>query len=810
MPRLTPEQIGETPPETPTLLPRLTPPSDDASRPVAPTEADDTALRVARDLILAGVPVFRAKPDLFNGVWNPLGGTGATGYWLPMRWENTVADLAVLDQWRPGDALCALMGHTFDALDVDPRHDGHKTAAEWKAAGDWPDVYGQQQTPSGGTHDLVARLGISKTKSGGIDVQAGATDGRGRAFIFIAPTVRVSKESGELGTYVWTDVPDPHRMQQAAADHSGARLVARLASGESAKGTSKPRSNQRQNLAQKLADPPSRGEGKTNDWLISVAGSFARKHRSNKFDVYIADLLQAIPQHVRDYEEFDKTAKSAWDTQQSKPEDEVKESPTVVVIAFVREHYDFFATPEGEVFAIARAGHRRPIIMGENGSGAIKSRVTADLFERDGRVPSSTSVEDALRVIYSQTVVDPNTHELDLRVAERPGTIVVDLAEPGTSRCVVVTADGWSVEAQPPPGVLFRLSRTTKPIPEPSRGGSLGDLRELLDWAERDPRWVLVSGWLVAACVPSIPRPLLAFVGQPGSAKTTRARLVLSVLDPRNELGSSFGKNEGDEQVMAAGRYLVGWDNISRASDDVSDRLCRVVTGEESVKRKLYTGQDQEVISYRRTGAITAVTLPNLRADALERLIPIGCDRIDGRARRSEGKIREAFETSHGSILGGLMDALVAVLQRLPDSRAREANRVRMADFQDVLHALDPEVAEVYAGSVKNVMVEAAESDPFVSAVTDWLATKELPLTLLAAQAWHEASLFRQRVSPDDPAPWWPRSAPSFSALLSKNAEPLHALGLQVDPSRKTKQGRQLVFFRPGQSEQGAFEEGDR
>jgi hypothetical protein len=504
--------------------------------------------------------------------------------------------------------------------------------------------------------------------------------------------------------------------------------------------------------------------------------------------------------------EVSKIADSIWSRQKAKPDDEAKESPTVRVINFLRSTYDFFATTEGEVFAMARQGHRRPIIMGENGTGQIKARVTADLFELDGKVTSSAAIEDALRVIYSQTSVQPNTLDLSLRVAERPGMIVLDLAEPGTSRCVVVTAAGWEVRPEPPEGVLFRLTRTTKPLPEPQRGGATDQLRHLLDWEATDPRWQLVSGWLVAAFFGSIPRPLLAFVGQPGSAKTTRARLVLSVLDPRNELGSSFGKNEGDEQVMAANRYLVGWDNISRATDDVSDRLCRVVTGEESVKRKLYTNQDQEVISYRRTGAITAVTIPNLRADALERLIMVGCDRIDGRNRRSESKIREDFDQHHPQILGGLLDDLVLTLGNLRVSRERDTSRVRMADFQDVLHALDPALAVTYADSVRTIMVDAAEADPFVSAVTDWLATQSLPLTLQASAAWHEASEFRGRLSPDDPAQWWPKSAPAFSTLLKNNAEPLHALGIQVDHSRKTKAGRQLVFFAPGQAEETPLE----
>ena len=58
-----------------------------------------------------------------------------------------------------------------------------------------PRVYGKATTPSGGTHELVATMGVrSRDKvCPGIDVKAGAPDGTGRGCLFIAPTRRRSK-----------------------------------------------------------------------------------------------------------------------------------------------------------------------------------------------------------------------------------------------------------------------------------------------------------------------------------------------------------------------------------------------------------------------------------------------------------------------------------------------------------------------------------------------------------------------------------------------------------------------------------------
>ncbi|MFJ4074791.1 bifunctional DNA primase/polymerase [Curtobacterium sp. NPDC089991] len=568
--------------------------------------------------------------------------------------------------------------------------------------------------------------------------------------------------------------------------------------------TEVPQGNQvRRTIADLLADPPERGTGQTNEWLTKVAGHLAAKHRNNR-ESYDVALAEAVARVDPAYDDTKKIANSVWATDQAnhpdeKPAKEQKEQPLAQVLRFLRDEYDFAATAESEVYAVPKNGPRRPLMMTDAGSPTLRARVTSALFHETGRAPSTATVDEALRIVHADAFLGTERQDLDLRVAQRGDRLVLDLAQPGSARCVIVTGDGWTVEEQPPAGVLFRTTRTTKPLPRPDSNGNLDALRALLGWSNEERRWTLTRGWLVAACLPDIPRPLLLFTGQPGSGKTTRARLVLSVIDPREELGSSFGKNEGDEQAMAAGRYLVGFDNISRVSDETSDRLCRFVTGEESVKRKLYTDVDQSVVTFRRTGAITAVTQPSLRADALERLIPVSCDRIDAGERRSETQLRADFERDHSAILGGLLDALTVALGNLPASRDRKADRVRMADFQDVLHAFDPATAETYAESTRNVMEEAAETDPFVAAVTEWLGDQKFPLTVVPETARQAAEL-RLPTNGRGDRPWWPNNPARFSALLQRNTEPLWALGFRVDRIRMGGGLRGLRFSRVGQS----------
>lgn len=191
------------------------------------TDEQADALKHARNLIEHGVPVFIAEPAMRNGHWDPAGGHDGTGYWMPKGWQKTVPDVAVLDRWRPGKALCAVMGHGVDLLDVDPRNGGDVTKAGLQDAAMWPRSYGTATTPSGGTHDFMASLGVPSSNgiAKGLDVKAGH-DGDGHGFAFLAPTVKLSKVTGEAAEYRWTAPPNLDGIDEG--EDTGAGIAAMI------------------------------------------------------------------------------------------------------------------------------------------------------------------------------------------------------------------------------------------------------------------------------------------------------------------------------------------------------------------------------------------------------------------------------------------------------------------------------------------------------------------------------------------------------------------------------------------------------
>lgn len=171
------------------------------------------ALNIARRLILAGVPVFAAPPCQPDcGIATHRNGFH---YALPNHWTKTIPALVNLERWKPGWALAAIGGRAADFLDVDPRSGGDDTAEGLKGAGLWPRTFGRQRTPSGGYHEIITPTGLRKgVLAEGVDLQSGQPDGTGLGFVYLAPTVGVSKVTGELIPYRWDREPDLEALEE--------------------------------------------------------------------------------------------------------------------------------------------------------------------------------------------------------------------------------------------------------------------------------------------------------------------------------------------------------------------------------------------------------------------------------------------------------------------------------------------------------------------------------------------------------------------------------------------------------------------
>jgi hypothetical protein len=341
------------------------------------------------------------------------------------------------------------------------------------------------------------------------------------------------------------------------------------------------------------------------------------------------------------------------------------------------------------------------------------------------------------------------------------------------------------------------------------RGGNIELLGELLGVDPQSDLWQLALGWAVGVPFSDIARPMLWCTGVQGSGKSTRGWMLASIWDPCIELGSAPGKGSDSDRALAMGRYVVGFDNITKVDQETSDFLCRMITGAGDSKRQLYSDNDLLEYHYRRTAVATSLLLPTgLGADAQERAIHLPFQRLAEGDRRSERNIRHRFAMAHELILGALLDLVVGVLGCLEEIKREEPPVPRMADYAYVLKALDTSAEtrtfEVYREEMHNAMATRAADDPFVGAV--------MTLMDVAGQSWRGTAgellsalgvglTLEQRM---DKSSWMPRSPRHLVAMLTRAYEPLRAVGIVFEQDDRPQRGsRRITLQRVGDVEGG-------
>src|SRR5207249_10940173 len=125
------------------------------------------------------------------------------------------------------------------------------------------------------------------------------------------------------------------------------------------------------------------------------------------------------------------------------------------------------------------------------------------------------------------------------------GSLYLDLCD-DEWRAVGIKPSGWRVVAEAPVG--FRRARGMLALPTPERGGDITGLRRFLN-VSSDEDFTLLAAFLIGALRPCSPYPVLALTGEQGSAKSTAARVLRSLVDPSSAPLRSKPRDERDLMI---------------------------------------------------------------------------------------------------------------------------------------------------------------------------------------------------------------------------------------------------------------------
>ena len=362
------------------------------------------------------------------------------------------------------------------------------------------------------------------------------------------------------------------------------------------------------------------------------------------------------------------------------------------------------------------------------------------------------------------------------------GSIYLDLGDKSW-RAVRLTVDGWTVVDNPP--VHFIHGPAISALPAPERGGSLDDLRTMINLAG-DADFYRVVGWLIGALRPRGPYPVLAFVAEQGSGKSASARFLRSLVDPSAMPLRGMPRDEHDLVIAARANHVIALDNISNLPQWLSDALCRTATGGGWSTRRLYTDAEEEIFTQTRPVLITGIEDYVSNADLLERSMLMNLPTISPQLRRQEKDLEHDFERLQPFVLGALLDAVCAALRNLNDVDTSQLPR--MADFAAWVIAAGPALGWPHGAFLDAYTAGASEAQDVIleaSSVGEPLRDMAEALGAWEGTSTDLLAALSERVSEDTRrSKAWPKTARAMSAAVKRLAPTLRAVGLEIDYAR--------------------------
>ncbi|MFD3755938.1 ATP-binding protein [Streptomyces sp. NPDC058622] len=488
------------------------------------------------------------------------------------------------------------------------------------------------------------------------------------------------------------------------------------------------------------------------------------------------------------------------------PEDE-KNPARQIITDYAQDHFRYFRTTEGTVYA-QKNGHpvARPI-RSQGTTGSHRQELMVGLYNDGIGSFNGTALKEALDLIEA-LALSQDVQATHIRVAPGfDGATWLDLGR-DDGKSVRIHPNGWDIRIPDPREVCWRRTQLTGELPLPERetdGKGIDALLRLCNFAGAESECLAVA-WVIGCLEPSVPVPAPFLTGPQGAGKSTAARMLMRIVEGMTGDLRRAPKDEENLITAVAAGWITALDNLSHLPPDLSDLMCCIVTGAESIKRALFSDGDVYRSRYRRPLLLTGIDVGVIRPDLAERLLPLRL--VRPRVRRTEAELWAEYAQVLPVILGSLLDLTVKV-------RAAEADipaDLRMADFAHLCAQLDAAsgfgALNAYRAGLDELNDDVIEGDLLAQAVLKQAAGAEPgeEVRMTSAEWLHAVT---QLYAGEDFRPLpkgWPTTGKVFSDRLKRLQPTLAARGVLVDWGR-TKAARYIAMTRPAPEPPGRQEE---
>jgi hypothetical protein len=466
-------------------------------------------------------------------------------------------------------------------------------------------------------------------------------------------------------------------------------------------------------------------------------------------------------------------------------ETEEREQVTDALLRLADEHCDLFHAADETAYAAIR-GVEITTTERIHGRG-FKQWLRQTYYAETKKSVNGEAINSVIATLEARARFEGDLRKVFTRVGERDGNLYLDLCN-ARNQVVEISPNSWQVLDHSP--IHFERLVGMLPLPVPQQGGDINLLREHINVPD-DHGFILIVSTLLAALRPAGPYPILAVVGEYGSAKSTFIKRWRDLVDPNSAAARSLPKEERDLYIAAKGSHVLAYDNLSGLPAWLSDALCRISTGAAFATRALFTNGDETLFEAQKPIIANGIDDFVGRPDLADRAVVIALKRILQGYRLTEQDLNQAFEADYPFILGALLDAMVHGLQRLPHIQLDELPR--MADFAKWATAC--ETANWHEGAFMEAFnsnrAEAAdkliESDSMATAVLDFSRNLVPPFTWAGTPTHLLETLNNKRSDAEYRDRSWPKASNILSRRLRRIVPILSQKGIEVSFEKSGK-----------------------
>ncbi len=463
-----------------------------------------------------------------------------------------------------------------------------------------------------------------------------------------------------------------------------------------------------------------------------------------------------------------------------KDNDKEKQDVTMLRLVDEKNAIFFHDTENLSYVAITIDGHQEVMRLG---SENFCTWLNGLFYKEKNNAPRKESITQVVSVLKSRALFDnEETVKLSNRVAKTENIFWYNLGNKNW-QAVKITTDGWEIVDNPP--ILFNRYKHQIAQVTPKCNG---DIHKIFNYLNIKESHTLFLCWLVSCFVPDIPHAMPIFYGEKGAAKSTACALMKKLIDPSVFETLTMPKNLKSMTVNLKQHWFLPFDNVSHISEEISDTLCRAITGGGIQQRKLYTDADDYIFTFKRCIALNGINNVATRPDLLDRAILIELSRIDESNRRELSELQKNFKEDLPSILGAIFDVLSKAMKIYPDVKLDKLPR--MADFArwgyaigEALGNLGQVFLDEYKANYDRQNIEALNSDVVAVLMIDFMKNRE-SWTGRVSDLWNQFSSLAPTLGINTKIKAFPSQPNTLSRRLNGLRSNLQMVGIvfKTDP----------------------------